>query len=80
MMKIRHPAAMALWLRNIVLLRLFDSSTWWIQGSGQIRTAARTASGIRALMPKELMWTTEWPMKIVNGDITLEGGDIAEDL
>ncbi|EPE24984.1 Zn2/Cys6 DNA-binding protein [Glarea lozoyensis ATCC 20868] len=68
------PPAMALWLRNIVLLELFEkSSTWWIQGSGLCRTGTRAAYSIRSLMPEEHLWTTDWPMKIVNREITLGG-------
>jgi len=73
MLKINSAPAMTLWMRNIVLLELYDSSSWWIQGPAQCKTGVRAAASICALMPKNLHWTTEWPMKVINKEVTLQG-------
>ena len=65
----RHePIAMALWVRSVAIMHLFDSSgSWWVQGSGQCKVAHRAVLGIQTLMPSEMAWTMEWPMEVITG-------------
>jgi hypothetical protein len=69
-----QPLAMSMLARNIALLGVLpDSSAWWLHGAGQFKMADTTVHGICGLMPAECVWMMDWPLRIVSGDITLEG-------
>lgn len=47
-----------------------------IQGSKSSKTAVRGVESIRLRMPKEFMWTTQWPLKLVRQEIVLDNANI----
>ncbi len=68
------PLAMAMLARNIALLSILpDSAAWWIHGAGQCKASDTTVNGVCGLMPPEGLWMMNWPLRIVSGEITLEG-------
>jgi hypothetical protein len=67
------PLAMAILARNLCLLSFFeDSKAWWIHGAGQQKVPNKAVKGIRGLMPSQWLWTTDWPMKVISKEITLD--------
>lgn len=62
------PAALALFARNIVLLKFIDDA-WWLHGKNEHLVMDYAIQGIRGLMPDSWLWAIEWPLKVVRGDI-----------
>lgn len=70
----RDPVAMALFARNIAVLEVInESDTWWIHGAGERRTGITAVQGIRRLMPREWLWTMDWPLKVISKEVKLVG-------
>jgi hypothetical protein len=68
------PLAMSMLARNIALLTVLpDSAAWWIHGTGQRKMGDVTVNGICELMPAEDLWMMDWALKIISGEVTLEG-------
>jgi hypothetical protein len=68
----KDPLAMALIARDLALLALLSGTkSWWIHGDGQWRVEKCSVRGIQSIMPLEWLWTMEWPLKIISGDIEL---------
>lgn len=69
----RHdPLAMALMARILVLLRGLNH-VWWMNGEGDYEVIERDVRGIRELMPAHLHWAMDWPFRVLDEEIILNG-------
>jgi hypothetical protein len=67
-----EPYALALYARSIVLLSVLeDTSAWWIHGAGEDKVCTRQISGICSLLPAELRWTMDWPLRVLSKQIRI---------
>lgn len=64
-----EPAALALFARNIVLLKFMDNS-WWLHGKNEHSVIDHAIQGICSLMPQPWFWAIEWPLNVMRGVIT----------
>jgi hypothetical protein len=64
-----EPAALALFARNIVLLRFIDNS-WWLHGKNEHLVMNYAIQGILSVVPESWSWAVEWPLKVARGEIT----------
>ncbi|KAH7303222.1 hypothetical protein B0I35DRAFT_181299 [Stachybotrys elegans] len=64
------PLAMALMARMIVLLQGVEHA-WWINGEGNFEVVQQDIRGILQLLPQNLRWIMDWPLKVLDGSIVL---------
>jgi hypothetical protein len=65
-----EPFALALLARNLVLLKVIDT-VWWLHGAGDHEVTGHVVRGICGLLPSEWKWATDWPLKVISGEITV---------
>lgn len=63
--------ALALLARNLALLKVIDP-VWWLHGAGDHLVTDQAVHGILGLLPPNWKWSTEWPLKVISGEITLD--------
>lgn len=69
----KDPIAIALLARNACVVQ-FVEYVWWIHGSKTPSAHSEyQVRGMEGLMPDEWKWTMEWPLKVITGEITLDG-------
>ena len=72
LLEIEDPIAMSLLARDLSMLSLFDDSpAWWLHGSGEHKVAIKSVLGIRGLLPPDLVWLMNWPVKVISKEIDL---------
>jgi hypothetical protein len=77
LLEVEDPLAMALWARTCVLLK-YIAQVWWLQGWGEYNVVHRDVRGIASLMPDEHIWSMEWPLKVLDGEIIFDRGPTAD--
>jgi hypothetical protein len=77
LLEVEDPLAMALAARAFVLLK-YIPQVWWLHGWGEYSVVHRDIRGIESLMPAEHLWSMQWPLKVLNGDIVFHRKPVAE--
>ena len=67
----KKPLALALLARNLALLKVIDT-IWWLHGAGGHQVVEPSVHGICKLLPTDWKWATEWPLKVISGEITIK--------
>lgn len=66
-----EPFALALLARNLALLKVIEP-VWWLHGAGDHQVTDQAVHGIAGLLPPDWKWSTEWPLKVISGEITID--------